>query len=1133
LRARAEEQPDGLGYEFLADGETDELKLSYAEADLRARAIGASLREAGADPGSRAILILPPGLEYVTALFGCLYAGVVAVPVYPPDPLRLERTLPRLLAILRDADPVVALTTAPLLGFLDEVTSLAPDFGALRWLAVDDVPDPAAGQGGPAPIEPGATALLQYTSGSTSAPRGVSLSHANLLHNSGQIRNLFRTTRDSRAVVWLPPYHDMGLIGGLLQPLHGGFPVTLMSPLHFLEQPMRWLRAIDRVGATVSGGPNFAYDLCVRKSTPELVAQLDLSSWQVAFNGAEPIRPETLQRFASTFAPAGFRPDAFLPCYGLAEATLIVSGTGGRAGPAGPPGPTAIPTVRLDRAALERHVVATATDGPAVSLVSCGRGAADQRIVIVDAATAEVCQAGQVGEVWVSGPSIAQGYWGRPEETSRVFRARIEGRHDGPFLRTGDLGFLHDGELVVTGRLKDLIIVRGRNYYPHDIELTAERADPVLRPGCTAAFLLEDDHADGRLVLVHEVRRRSGVVDIGRVAGLIRQAVADEHGLSVHTVVLTDASAMPKTSSGKVQRWLCRTRFLAGDLPEVGRSDLTAAAVGAVPDPEQLIAAPAEERAALLETYLRGQVAAVGGQHDLDGRQPLLAAGLDSLAIMQLKHRVETDLAVNLSLTAMLTGASLSETAERLNAQVGMPAVDETGPSAPADRAAATVEHLAPLTYGQRWMWLVQQLEPESTAYTIAAAFRLPESVDRPALRRALDALVARHPVLRTTFPVRDGQPVQLVRPSGHAAYREHDTAELDEAALIQRLTSAARAPFDLEAGPLLRVDLYGQPGGEVMLLAVHHIVTDFWSMSILARELGVCYTAYTRGLDPALPPPNATYLDVVDWQHTVLGDEALAGPLERYWDGQVGAGVPALALPAVDAAPGGSRPFSLSPALTRQLRSRAAAEKVTPYVLLLATFQTLLHRHTGQNELALGAGVAARTRPEFAEVVGCCTNLVIILSHAEAGESFRALLSRTQERVVGALEHQDYPMTLLAKRHRAARRGGLFDALFTWNRSPDHGEDLAALLMLGPPGVRRSIGSLQVENFPLPPDESRLPVELVMADVAGATHGLLRYRGDSLEDGAAAQLVRRFVDMLEAVAADPDVPFDELAPSR
>ncbi|GIF62815.1 hypothetical protein Ais01nite_08500 [Asanoa ishikariensis] len=1121
LRTRAADQPDRLGYTFLVDGEHEELPLTYGEADRRARVVAQALREAGARPGMRALLVLPPGLDYVTTLFGCLYAGVVAVPVYPPDPFQLARSLPRLLAIVEDAEPTVALTTAPLLGFLDEVGRLAPALGALRWVAVDAVDEATSDE--PVTVAPEATALLQYTSGSTADPRGVLLSHANLLHNSAHIQRLFHTTSDSHGMVWLPPYHDMGLIGGLLQPLYGGFPVTLMSPLHFLEQPMRWLRAIARHGATASGGPNFAYDLCARRCGPDEAAQLDLSSWQVAFNGAEPIRPETLERFAATFAPAGFRAEAFLPCYGLAEATLIVSGHGGTGA-----GPAALPVVPVDRAALEGHVVSPPTDGAAVTrLTSCGPSHPDQRLAIVDPATSTACEPGRVGEIWVSGRSVAAGYWRRPDESARVFDARLAGDAATAYLRTGDLGFLHDGQLVVTGRLKDLVIVRGQNHYPQDIELSVERADPSLRPGCGAAFVVAED--EDRLVVTCEVRR-GAVVVVADVATRIRQAVALEHGLDVHTVVLVEAGGMPKTSSGKVQRRLCRARYLAGGLPEIGRAEPPAAPSNdAAPvAAEQVRAASEETRRALLERYLVALLVEITGTAPADRLAPLLATGLDSLAVVQLKHRVESELQVDLSLPALLGGASLAETVDQLEEQLA------AGPAPrPPAPAAGSAEPIAPMAYGQRWMWYLQSLEPASPAYTIAVALRLLDPADPATLRRALDALVARHPALRTTFQVSDGEPVQVVAPTGTAAYREHAAAHLDDATLRAVLTRAARRPFDLATGPLFRADLYRRGTDDVLLVSMHHIVTDFWSLTVLARELGELYAAYAAGRETSLAEPATTYAEAVQWQQSLLDDPVAGARLASYWDGQVGAGMPRLALPAVDATGGdGVRQFALPAALAERLRERASEANVTLHMTLLAAFQGVLHRYTGQEDLVVGADVAGRGQPRFAEVVGCFTNPVIVRSRSVAGEPFRAMLTRTRERVIGALEHQDYPMMLLASRGTIPRRGPLFDVLFTFNRSPRHGDDLAALAYLGRPGVVRALGGLRVESFPLPPARSALKIELVMAEVDGVPHGVLRYHADALDDAAAQRLVDAFVGLLDSVATDPDRPLSEPAVS-
>ncbi|MFD5461539.1 condensation domain-containing protein [Kitasatospora sp. NPDC127059] len=1145
LWARAEEQPDRLGYSFLLDGESQEIALSYAELDRKARVIAAGIRETGVRPGARVMLLMPPGFDYVAAFFGCLYAGAVAVPAYPPNPMQLERTLPRLLAVVRDADPAVALTISPLLDYFRQVPDLPADFLGLRWLSVDDLPAPQAGAGDPVVVDPDTTAVLQYTSGSTSTPKGVMLSHTNLLHNLGLIRGFFGTSESTRALIWLPPYHDMGLIGGLLQPLYAGCPVTLMSPLHFLERPMRWLETMHRQRATISGGPNFAYELCARKATPEQIAGLDLSAWEVAFNGAEPIRPETLQRFARTFAPTGFRADAFLSCYGLAEATLIVSGRGGRSVPARAAGPEPVPepvpvpgtgpVVRVDGAALGRHLALPAGDGPVVDLTNCGSGAGDQLIAIVDPVTSTPCPPERVGEIWVSGPSVAQGYWGRPAESAEVFRARIVGQDDRGFLRTGDLGFLHDGELVVTGRLKDLIIVRGRNHYPQDIEQTAERADPALRRGCTAAFQLPDAGSDEHLVVVHEVQPSAGEVDLAAVAARVRRAVAGGHGLQVHTVVLIRAGGIPKTSSGKIQRRLCRTRLLAGELPVLGSHAAGAADTDASPTAEQVLAAAPGERAVLLEGHLRGRIASLVGADpaELSPAEPLLAAGLDSLGVVQLKHGVESELGVELSMAALLGGATLADTVEQLADRLAAPGADRPATAPVAGTGGdPTAERVVPMSPGQRWIWLTQNLEPESTAYTIAVALRVHGSVDRPALRRALDAVVARHPALRTTFAVRGGEPSQLVHPHARAEFREHEAPGGDDEALSGLLRAALRRPFDLEAGPLLRLDLYRHTGGEVILLTAHHIVTDFWSSTILAEELGAYYTAFAAHRELTLPPPRAGYPDVVEWRRSVLADPAAVARLDAYWARQLPESVPRLTFPAVDPAStgqGGARAFSLPAELTGRLRAVASAEKATMYVLLLAAFETALHRATGQDEIVVGAALAGRSRPEFADVVGCCTYSAMMRSRVTGEESFRALLARTREQVIGALEHQDYPLSALSERLGTGRRGSLVEALFAFNRSPRHGDDLAALVTLGPAGIRRSLGGLEVEAFPLPFEEGTLPLELVMAEADGRLHGLLRHRAGFLDEPGAERLLAWFTAVLERVADDPGTPLGEL----
>jgi len=559
LRIRATEQPERLAFTFLVDGEDEVSELTYRELERQSRAIGAILQEA-VPVGERALLLYQPGLEYVAAFFGCLYAGVIAVPAYPPRP---NQSLLRLQAIVADAQAKVVLTASSVLGNVKRQLSEFPDLQALTWITTDDVPAGAESSWHDPALKTDQVAFIQYTSGSTMAPKGVMLSHRNVMHNLSLIYQCFRHSPESRGMVWLPPYHDMGLIGGVLQPLYAGFPVTLMSPYAFLQRPLRWLQAITRTRATSSGGPNFAYDLCVRRITTEQLAALDLSSWDLAFNGAEPIRHETLEAFVRKFAPAGFRKEAFYPCYGLAEATLIVSGGVKDAAPV---------VAGFDREALERNLVKTSSNHSegARTLVGCGQRIVDQEIAIVDPATGALCTNGKVGEIWVAGPSVAMGYWGRPDETEQTFQARILADGDDPYLRTGDVGFVHDQELFVTGRLKDLIIIRGRNYYPHDIELTVERCHPHLRPGGGAAFSIDVNGAECLIVAQEVERQYLRNLNAEEVIDAIRQAIAEHYDLRVHAVALVKTGALPKTSSAKIQRHACRASFLSGGLPIVG-----------------------------------------------------------------------------------------------------------------------------------------------------------------------------------------------------------------------------------------------------------------------------------------------------------------------------------------------------------------------------------------------------------------------------------------------------------------------------------------------------------------------------------------------------------------------------------
>ena len=559
LRYRASTQPERIAYIFLRNGETEEARLTYGELDQNARAIAAHLQSLEAK-GERGLLLYPPGLDFISAFFGCLYAEVVAIPAYPP---RRNQNLFRLQAIIADSQARFTFTNAALFPTLENQWAKDSELAEMQWVVTDEIDHHLSANWQEPTLEKNTLAFLQYTSGSTGTPKGVMVSHHNLLINSAFIDHVWGHDQDSVMVTWLPTFHDMGLIYGVIQPLYKGFLCYMMAPANFVERPLRWLQALSDKKATHSAAPNFAYDLCVRKIPPEKRATLDLSHWRMTLNGSEPVRAEVLKKFAEAFQVSGFKATALCPGYGLAEATLVVTAVSYDS-------PSYFYPVQANALEKNKIVGATETDSNVQTLVGCGWTTIDTQIVIVNPETLKPCSPEIVGEIWVSGSTIAQGYWGKPQETQETFQSYLADTGAGPFLRTGDLGFIKDGELFVTGRLKEIILIRGRNNYPQDIEYTVQNSHPALRPSCGAAFTVENK-GEERLVVVQEVERTwLRKIDIDEVNRAIRKAVVQEYDLQVYAIALIRTGSLPKTSSGKIQRRGCRAKFLEGSLEILG-----------------------------------------------------------------------------------------------------------------------------------------------------------------------------------------------------------------------------------------------------------------------------------------------------------------------------------------------------------------------------------------------------------------------------------------------------------------------------------------------------------------------------------------------------------------------------------
>ncbi|MBW4667893.1 MAG: SDR family NAD(P)-dependent oxidoreductase [Cyanomargarita calcarea GSE-NOS-MK-12-04C] len=657
LSHRAVQQPSQVAFIFLQDGEIESSRLTYQELDRQAQAIALQLQVL-ASKGSRVLLLYPPGLEFIAAFFGCLYAGMVAVPAYPP---RQNQNLSRVQAILADAQANVALTITSELVKIERLLTHNLELATIQWLATDKIKTNQVSNWQKPEVSSDTLALLQYTSGSTGTPKGVRISHGNLLHNCEYIKQAFELTPETVSVTWLPSFHDMGLIDGIIQPIYTGFLAVMMPPASFVQRPIRWLEAISRYQATHCGGPNFAYELCVKKITPQQLQNLDLSRWSSAYSGSEPVRQETIERFSTKFKPCGFRSHFFYPCYGMAETTLMVSG--GRLNDE-----PVYSTVQAN--ALEKNqVLIVSLDTQNVRhLVGCGRSWLETKIIIVVPELLTQCATNQIGEIWVSSGSVADGYWNKPEETEKTFHAYLADTGEGPFIRTGDLGFLLNGELFVTGRLKDLIIIQGRNHYPQDIELTVEKSHLALRPSYGAAFSVEIA-GEEKLVVAQEVERSHlRKLNVSEVIATIRQAVAEQHDLQVYAVLLLKTMSLPKTSSGKIQRSACRAGFLAGNLDLVG--DWIAIPQKQSPDSQTNNDRKSHSQEAI-EAWLISKIVEQLQItiNELDIRQPLAQYGLSSLVAVGIAGELQEWLGYQLSPTLLYDYPTIQSLARYLGGQ--------------------------------------------------------------------------------------------------------------------------------------------------------------------------------------------------------------------------------------------------------------------------------------------------------------------------------------------------------------------------------------------------------------------------------------------------------------------------------
>jgi acyl-CoA synthetase (AMP-forming)/AMP-acid ligase II len=857
LRRQAEIQPDAPAVTFLNDGNYSQTTWTFGELDLRARAITVALQHEGLNPGDRALILHPPGLDLVAAFFGCQYAGVVPVLTYPPTARSGSRAHQRLQRLLRDAHCRILLRGGKSGDAFDP---------SVRELATDAIGVSAAASLKPRSARPEDPAFLQYTSGSTGEPRGVIVSQRSALANLRHIAAISSARSPRvRVVMWVPPYHDLGLVGGILMPLASGFPTHLMDPRFFMQRPMRWLEAISRFGATTTGAPDSAYDTCARSVRDEELACLDLSSWTVAFNGSETVRPETLRRFSERFASCGFSPETLYPCYGLAESTLIVAGgvPGSRWREVPPPKDTSTPGEAAESGSGGRVAV------------SMGQAIPGHEVLIVSPETGAPLADREIGEIWVRGPSVADGYWNRPDLTEATFKAQPKGFPGASYLRTGDLGTFVDGELLIAGRLKGLILLRGRNLFPHDIEDTMESSHAAIEPRGCCAFSI-DTGSEEVLVVLAEIRRAERRhLDATDVIEAIRRAVSREHDVAVRNATLLPPSSLPRTTSGKIQRAEARRLFLTGGFKALATFD----ALRTVKRTPAL----ALESGSLVEGLRRHAAALLSvDPNAMPVNVMVRDLGLDSLMRVELLLALPAGTREELPARVLDGAVTLHELAELCRA-----------PKPPVARPVPFAQRTdVPLSPRQR-----DFLEkPEVTArerFGIQVRLRTPPSPNAEALRTALRGLSEAHEALRLRFRLEDAVWKQELS-------NEPSAADLLEVADISNVQPgqlrAQSADFDerlitgisLEHGPLFRALLLDRGPGERGVLSIffHHLVTDALSVAILLADLTRSYEAPDGYSETKAAPKGAGY---VSWCRVMAAEWALKEPpvaeaLERSW---------------------------------------------------------------------------------------------------------------------------------------------------------------------------------------------------------------------------------------------------------
>lgn len=964
--------------------------ITFSEMERRVKSIAVNLLEK-ITPGEKVILCYPPGIDYILAFYGCLYAGIVAVPVYPPQG---KATILRFINVMKDCQAQFILSNGMLKSQFLSRQSDASGFSEDQFLFTDEMIEVDLNAFVWPDIEGSSLAFLQYTSGSTGDPKGVMISHDNIISNLKSLQEATNCSVDDTFVNWLPLFHDLGLVNTMLLPVYLGASSVLMSPLAFVSSPKLWFDAITKYKGTICGGPNFCYELCNKKILPKEFSGLDLSSWRVAFNAAEPIYEKTIETFAQTFSSIGFDKAAFYPSYGMAEATVFLTGR------------------KYDASLAAKY----GNEGK--NVVACGKTTSLHKLRIVDPQTRRELPEGQVGEIWVSGPSIAMGYLGKPAQTEEIFAAKILAEEEtGNWLKTGDLGFTKNQELYVTGRIKEIVIIRGQNYYPTDIERTVQESHSALRVGCGAAFsVVEDD--EERLIIVQEVNRTAmRQLDPMEIYSAILASIAQEYQLSVYAIFLLKPTQLEKTTSGKIQRQLCKNNYLNNTIDALDtfiQSDSNARLDYVPPqaDDEHLLANILCEELGIAQVGVNDNFFSMGG---------------NSIALTRTLLKANQALQLELPIATIFTNPSISQLLNFIaSVKSGEIKLEPRGEFRSIPKI--NKDNPAPLSFAQQRLWFLWKLEGANASYNESHLFRIKGDLNCRSLINGLHTIVDRHEVLKTRIIEQDGKAIQILDP-GFKLDIDLDYVDSDEH-VLEIFHRESIYPFALDKDNLLRVKLLKSVDHYFFIVTMHHIVTDGWSLAVITKELNELYEAFTNNRAASLPKLPIQYVDYAFWQRQWLQGDRVKEHLS-YWQTKL-KDLPILhsipldkRRPAEQSFIGKKYHHTINKDVRKEISHFCEEKNVTLFIFLQAVFTLLLHRYTGEADIVIGSPIAGRTHPDIESLVGFFVNTLVLRNELSSNESFNDLLLKVKRTALDAYAHQSIPFEMLVNELQPQRNMG------------------------------------------------------------------------------------------------------------